>query len=113
MAKIIRSKSGPIPPDPNDPAPRPLDGRKEVVVTPNPRTKAQRQANAKAKRLEAARIRELFPALNDNKSRKKTQRRRKRKQYKQAVEDGLRKGTISPEQATKLLPSRQNRAISE
>ena len=32
MAKIVRSESGPIPPDPDDPAPRLIDGCKQVTI---------------------------------------------------------------------------------
>jgi hypothetical protein len=111
MAKIISSASGPIPPDPNQP--RAVDGRKEPVITPEPKTKAQRQANAKARRIQAAYERQLSQAPRNDKSRKKAQRRRSRKLHKRVVEDGLKKQTISPEQAQKMLPPRQKRTTSE
>jgi hypothetical protein len=52
MAKIISSDSGPIPPD------RPVQpvacSQKTILVTPNPATRKERQANAKAKRNQEA-----------------------------------------------------------
>jgi hypothetical protein len=77
MAKIVSSASGPESLDPDDPRqswatyikdelellgktsyqpdePRPIVERKEVVVTPNPKTKAQREANHQAQGLKAA-----------------------------------------------------------
>jgi hypothetical protein len=103
MAKIIHCQSGPIQSDPAPPAIK----RKEIVVTPEPKTKAQRRANAKAEKFRAAMERQFEPkpARND-KSRKKAQRRRKRKLYENAVKDALAKGTISPEQAKNVLPAR-------
>jgi hypothetical protein len=95
MAKIVSSASGPIPPDPGDPAPRPILERKEVVVTPNPKTKAQREGNAKAQRLADAVMREEQNAHAPSKltPTQKTRRRKlKRDEYYKAVEAALAAG---------------------
>jgi len=112
MAKFIRSNSGPLPVDPDQPSPA-LSTKIEITVTPEPKTKAQRQANAKARRIQAAYERQLSQASRSDKSREKAQRRRNRKLHKQAVEDGLKKGTISPKQAQKMLLPRQKHPTSE
>jgi MinD-like ATPase involved in chromosome partitioning or flagellar assembly len=82
MAKIGKICSGPIPPDPDDP--RAIDGHKEVVVTPNPKNKAQRQANKKAQRLIAATKRQEANAhapAKLSKWQEKSRRKRKRELY--------------------------------
>ena len=80
MAKIINAGSGLIPPDPDEPAPIARPTRKEVVVTPNPKTKAQRKANDKAKRLQAALERQQAGGHEKiSKSQAKAQRRRSAK----------------------------------
>jgi hypothetical protein len=109
VAKIIHYQSGPIQTDPV-----PAVKRKEIVVTPEPKTKAQLRANAKAAKLRAALDRQFAPKpAQSDKSRKKAQRRRKRKLYADAAKDALAKGTISPEQAKNMLPTRRNRVTNE
>jgi hypothetical protein len=94
MAKIVNCGSGPIPLDPND-SPRPIVGRKEVVVTPNPNTKAQRQANTKARRLAAAEARQEQNAhapAKLSKGQKKARRKHKRELYYKAEQPEMGQG---------------------
>ena len=110
MAKIVNSVSGPIPPDPNHPVPRPIDGRKEVSVTPNPKTKAQRQANEQAAGLTAAQTQQQQNAYQRpklSKSQKKAQRKREREIHYKAIQADLASGAISEEQAKNMFPKRQ------
>jgi hypothetical protein len=110
MAKIISSASGPIPPDPNDPVPRPIVECKEVTKTPNPKTKAQRQANHQAQGLEAAARRQEQNAHAPSKltpTQKTRRRKRKRDEYCKAEEADQAAGRITPEEAKKRLPTRQ------
>lgn len=116
MAKIINSASGPIPPDPNEPIPKARPARKEVVVTPDPKTKAQRRANKKAVGLAEAAKRQEKNAYVPHKLRKgqkKARRKRIRDIHFKAMEADLERGTISPERARELLPKRQNQSKNE
>jgi hypothetical protein len=114
MAKLVNYSSGPISPDPNQPPA--ITGRKEVVVTPEPKTKAQRQANAKAQRLVAATKRQeenAHASVKLSKWQKKARRKRIRDIHYKAVQADLKSGAISFEQAKKLLPKRQNSSKDE
>jgi hypothetical protein len=110
MAKIVKICSGPEPPDPNDPPPRPIDGRKEPVVTPNPKTKTHRQGNTKAERIAAAAKRQEANAhapAKLSKWQKKARRKREREVRYTAVKIDLAAGKITPEEAKNRLPRRQ------
>jgi hypothetical protein len=107
MAKVVNFGSGPIPSDPGDPAPRPIVERKEPTVTPNPKTKAQREGNTKAQRLaDAARLQEqnAHAPSKLTPTQKTRRRKRKRDEYYKAVEAALAAGRITPEEAKKRLP---------
>jgi hypothetical protein len=85
MAKIVNSSSGPIPPDPNQPPA--ITGRKEVVVTPEPKTRKQARANKKAVRLAQAQERQAqnsYAPLKVTDRAKRADRKRKRKAYRKA-----------------------------
>jgi hypothetical protein len=85
MAKIVNSGSGPIPPDPDQP--RTVDGRKEVLVTPDPKTRKQARANKKAERLARAQERQVqntYTPLKVTDRAKRAARNRKRKAYRKA-----------------------------
>jgi hypothetical protein len=110
MAKIVNSASGPIPPGPLDLAPRAIDGRKELLVTPNPKTKAQRQANTKAQRLIAATKRQeenAYVPAKLSKWQKKARRKRERELRYKVMQADLASGKITPEEAKARLPKRQ------
>jgi hypothetical protein len=82
MPKIVNSASGPIPPDPDQP--QPVDGRKEVIVTPEPKTRKQARANKKAERLTRAQERQARGSYAPHKvtgRAKRAARRRKREVY--------------------------------
>ena len=116
MAKIVSSVSGPIPPDPNDPVPRPIVERKEIVVTPNPKTKAQRQANHQAQGLEAAARRQEQNAhapAKVSKWQKKARRKRERDLRYAVVQGDLAAGRITEDEAKKRLPKRQGKRKSD
>lgn len=110
MAKIIDSASGPIPPDPNDPVPVARDGRKEVTVTSKPKTRAQRQANAKAQGLSAAAKRQeqnAYAPRKQSESQRTAQRKRARDLYHHSVQTDLAAGKITAEQAKARLTKRR------
>jgi hypothetical protein len=110
MAKIVNSGSSPIPSDPNQPPA--IDGRKEVMVTPEPKTKAQRQVNTKAQGLIAATKRQEQNARASaklSKWQKKARRKRKRELRYKVVQTDLAGGRITLEEAKKLLPKRQEK----
>jgi hypothetical protein len=114
MAKIINSGSGPIPPDPNQPPA--IDRRKEVVVTPNPKTKAQREANAKAQGLKAAAGQQEQNAYAPSKltPTQKTARRKGKRDHKyKAIQADLAAGRITLEDAKNHLPARQPRGKAD
>jgi hypothetical protein len=100
MAKIIHISPGAVLPASKT---RPTPPRKEVVltVTPNPKTKAQRKANDKAKRLQATLERQQAGGHeNAFKSQAKAQRRRSAKLH-----------NTSPD-AKKELATRRSSSIS-
>ena len=116
MAKIISSASGPIPPDPNDPVPRPIVECKEVTKTPNPKTKAQREGNTKAQRSAAAVMRQEQNAhapAKLSKWQKKARRKRKRERRYAVVQADLAAGRITEDEAKKRLPKRQEKRKSD
>jgi hypothetical protein len=118
MAKIVNSDSGPIPLDPGERSPRPILERKEPTKTPNPKTKAQREGNAKARRLAAAEARqEHAPAkLSKPKLSKwqmKARRKRKREVRYRVVQVDLAAGRITEDEAKKRLPKRQGKRKSD
>ena len=116
MARIVKSGCGPTPPDPNDPVPRPIDGRKEVTITSNPKTKAQRQANHQAQGLEAAVRRQKQNAHAPSKltpTQRTRRRKAKRDAYYKAVEADLAAGRVTPQEAKKRLPTRQLRVKND
>jgi hypothetical protein len=109
MAKIIYSESGPVPPGPDDPA-RPIVEHKEVVVTPNPRTRTQRQGNTKAERAAAGVRRQEENAHRPaklSKGQKKARRKRERDRRYKTVQADLTAGRITSEEAKNRLPRRQ------
>jgi hypothetical protein len=116
MPKIIRAQSGPEPLDPDtQPTVRPPN-KVEIVITPEPKTTAQRRANAKAKRLGAAYERQeqnTFASRKLSKWQKKARRKGIRDAYYKAVQSDLQRGAISAERAKELLPKRQNRATND
>jgi hypothetical protein len=110
MAKLVNYSSGPISPDPNQPPA--IDGHKEVIVTPNPKTKAQRQGNTKAQGLIAATKRQEQNAqasVKLSKWQKKARRKRKRELRYKVVQTDQAGGRITLEEAKKLLPKRQEK----
>jgi hypothetical protein len=113
MDKIVCSESGPIPEDPvKSPAVSPPEGI-EVTVTPDPKTKAQRQANDKASGLTAAQAQQQQNAYQRpklSKWQKKAQRKREREAHYKAIQADLASGAITEEQAKKMLPQRQQSA---
>jgi hypothetical protein len=114
MAKLVNYSSGPISPDPNQPPA--IDGHKEVIVTPNPKTKAQRQGNTNAQGLKAAAGQQEQNAYAPSKLTRtqKTARRKQKRDHKyKAVQADLAAGRITPEEAKKHLPRRQPRGRSD
>jgi hypothetical protein len=85
MAKIISSGSGPIPRDPSQQ--RAMEVRKEVLVTPEPKTRKQARANKKAERLTQAQERQaqnVNAPLKVTDGAKRAARKRKREAYRKA-----------------------------
>jgi hypothetical protein len=112
MPTIISSGSGPISPDPDSSSPQPAVQHKEVIVTPNPTTTAQKRDNAQAERVEAAyqrQPRNAYPSSKPSKGKKKARRKLKRDARYRAVLSDLEAGRISPEEAKKRLPKRQKK----
>jgi hypothetical protein len=116
MPKIIHAQSGPQPPDPDTrPAVSPPN-KVEIVITPEPKTTAQRRANAKAKRLGTAYERQeqnTYAPRKLSKWQKKAQRKGIRDAHYRAVQSDLQRGAISAEHAKELLPKRQSRATND
>jgi len=84
MAKIV--SYGFVPPDPSD-QPQPVIGRKEVTVTPGPKTRKQARANKKAERLTQAQERQTQTSYATHEvtpRSKRAARDRKRKAYQKA-----------------------------
>ena len=84
MAKIV--SYGSLSPDPSD-QPQPVIGRKEVTVTPQPKTRKQARANKKAERLTQAQERQAqnpYAAHKVTGRAKRAARRRKREVYQKA-----------------------------
>jgi hypothetical protein len=84
MAKIV--SYGSLSPDPSD-QPQPVIGRKEVTVTPQPKTRKQARANKKAERLAQAQERQAqnsYAPLKKTGRAKRALRRLKREAYQKA-----------------------------
>src|SRR5262249_31362986 len=85
MARIVGF--GVIPPTPVSDHPQPLVERKEVIVTPEPKTRKQARANKKAERLTQAQERQSqnpYAPLKVTPRSKRAARDRKRKLYQKA-----------------------------
>jgi hypothetical protein len=112
MPKIIHAQSGPQPPDPDTrPAVSPPD-KVEMTITPEPKTRTPRQANAKARRLAEALKRQQANSYAPRKrieSQRTAQRKRKRDLYYHKVQADLAAGKITEiteEQAKERLTKR-------
>ena len=84
MAKIVSYAS--LPPNPSDQS-QPVVGRKEVTVTPLPKTRKQARANKKAERLTGAQQRQAqtsYAAPQATDRGKRAARKRKREAYQKA-----------------------------
>jgi hypothetical protein len=115
MIRIISSESGPQPlQDDKRPASAGVT-KVEVVVTPDPKTRKERQANAKAQRLSRAQARQqqnAYAPRKRNESQRTAQRKRKRDLFYHSVAD-LAVGKIAEEQAKARLTTRRKPSISE
>lgn len=83
MAKIVSSDT--IPPKPGSEHPQPVVERKEVIVTPEPKTRKQARANKKAERLAQAQARQAQNTYAPRKATSRAQRasrKRKREAYR-------------------------------
>lgn len=90
MAKLTHIESGAIPPDrPVQPTAQPLKEQKTIVVTPNPNTRKERQANAKAQRNQQAFERQqanTHPPHKRSETKRTARRKLKRDTYYQAAQ---------------------------
>jgi hypothetical protein len=110
MAKLIHYVSGPEPLDPDlQPASLPPN-KVEITVTPEPKTRKQRQGNAKAKAFDTAMKRQeanAHPQRRQSESQRTALRKLRRDLYHYAVRKDLAAGKITVEQANELLTKRR------
>jgi hypothetical protein len=108
--KITSSQSGPIESDPSQKSLLRQSAKVEVVVTPNPKTRKQMQANAKAERLSRAQARQeqnVCAPRKQNESQRTARRKRDRDMYHAAAQSDLAAGRITAEQAKEHLTKRR------
>jgi hypothetical protein len=116
MPKIIHAQSGPQPPDPETQPASIRPDRIEIVVTPTPKIRKERQANAKAKNNQQAYERQQANAYAPDKqseTQRTARRKRARDKYHDAVRADLAAGKITEEQAKERLTKRRKPDIGD